>query len=125
MTKLASLWADCSAAVERLEEVLALSKDAVVRDSAIPRFEISFGLFWKTLKACLEEEHNTVCASLRARFKVAFKNGVISDDPSWIDLTKLRNDTVRAYNEELAEYVYARLSDATLRYREVVWVTAS
>jgi len=33
------------------DEALALPKDPVVRDSAIQRFEISFELCWKFLKA--------------------------------------------------------------------------
>jgi len=42
-------------AIERLEEVLKLEKNAVVRDSAIQRFEFTFDLAWKTLKLYLEE----------------------------------------------------------------------
>jgi hypothetical protein len=57
MTKGASLRADFERATARLAEALALPKDAIVRDSAIQRFEISFELCWKFLKAYLEEEH--------------------------------------------------------------------
>lgn len=120
MTKLASLRSDFTAVVERLEEALALPKDPIVRDSAIQRFEMAFELCWKTLKAFLEEEHNMPCTSPRTCFKAAFKQSVISDDPFWIDLTKLRNYTVHTYNEKLAEYVYARLPEAARRFREAL-----
>jgi hypothetical protein len=63
MRKTDSLRADLAAAIARLEEALALPKDAIVRDSAIQRFEISFELCWKFLKAYLEAEHNAHCAS--------------------------------------------------------------
>ena len=120
MKKTASLRADFAAAVARLEEALALPKDAIVRDSAIQRFEISFELCWKFLKAFLEDEHNVRCTSPRTCFRAAFKNGVLDDDPFWIDLTVLRNYTVHTYNESLADYVYSRLPEAGRRFRAVL-----
>jgi hypothetical protein len=73
-----------------------------VRDSAIQRFEISFELCWKFLKAYLEEQHNASCTSPRTCFRAAFKHGVIDNDPFGIDLTVLRDYTVYTYNEQLA-----------------------
>jgi hypothetical protein len=95
MKKTASLRADFAAAVARLEEALALPKDAIVRDSA-PR----------------------TC------FRAAFKNAVIEDDLFWIELTALRNYTVHTYNESLADYVYSRLPETTRRFRAVLDATA-
>ena len=120
MKKSESLREDFSAAVARLEHALSLPKDDIVRDSAIQRFEISFELCWKYLKAFLEEEHNTVCTSPRTCFRAAFKNGVLDNDPFWIDLTALRNYTVHTYSENLADYVYARLPEAARRFRMVL-----
>jgi len=124
MTKSGSLRADFEKAITRLEEALALRKDAIVRDSAIQRFEISFELCWKYLKAYLEEEHNAACTSPRTCFRAAFKNGVIDNDPFWIDLTALRNYTVHTYNEDLADYVYARLPETVSRFRALLNATA-
>jgi nucleotidyltransferase substrate binding protein (TIGR01987 family) len=120
VTKTASLRADFAAATARLEQALALPKDEIVRDSAIQRFEISFELCWKLLKAYLEEEHNVQCTSPRTCFRAAFKNGVLDNDPFWIDLTVLRNYTVHTYSQELAEYVYSRLPEAAQRFRAVL-----
>ncbi len=124
MTKSESLHTDFERATTRLEEALALPKDAIVRDSAIQRFEISFELCWKFLKAYLEEEHNAFCTSPRTCFRTAFKNGVIDNDPFWIDLTVLRNYTVHTYNEELADYVYTRLPETVSRFRALLNATA-
>ena len=124
MTKTASLRADFAAATARLEQALALPKDEIVRDSAIQRFEISFELCWKFLKAHLEEEHNVQCTSPRTCFRAAFKNGVLDDDPFWIDLTVLRNDTIHTYSQALGEYVYSRLPEAAKRFRAVLAATA-
>lgn len=120
MKKSESLREDFAAAIARLEQALALPKDDIVRDSAIQRFEISFELCWKHLKAFLEEEHNTTCTSPRTCFRAAFKNGVLDNDPFWIDLTALRNYTVHTYSENLADYVYARLPEAARRFRMVL-----
>ena len=124
MTKSESLRTDFDKATTRLEEALALPKDSIVRDSAIQRFEISFELCWKFLKAYLEEEHNAACTSPRTCFRTAFKNGVIDSDPFWIDLTVLRNYTVHTYNEELADYVYTRLPETVSRFRALLNATA-
>jgi nucleotidyltransferase substrate binding protein (TIGR01987 family) len=115
VTKAQSLRADLARAVARLDEALALPKDDIVRDSAIQRFEISFELCWKFLKAYLEDEHNASCTSPRTCFRAAFRHGVIENDPFWIDLTVLRNYTVHTYNEELADYVYSRLARISQR----------
>ena len=120
MKKSASLCEDLAAAVNRLEQALALPKDDIVRDSAIQRFEISFELCRKFLKAHLEEEHNASCSSPRSCFRAAFRNGVLDNDPFWIDLTVLRNYTVHTYSEPLADYVYARLPEAAQRFRTVL-----
>jgi len=93
VTKRRSLRPDLERAVTRLEQVLTLPKDEIVRDSAIQRFEISFELCWKFLKTYLEEEHNASCTSPRTCFRAAFRNGVIENDPFWIDLTVLRDGT--------------------------------
>jgi nucleotidyltransferase substrate binding protein (TIGR01987 family) len=123
VTKAQSLRADLAKAVTRLDEALALPKDSIVRDSAIQRFEISFELCWKFLKAYLEEEHNASCTSPRMCFRSAFRHGVIDDDPFWIDVTVLRNYTVHTYNEQLAEYVYSQLAETARRFRAVLAAT--
>jgi nucleotidyltransferase substrate binding protein (TIGR01987 family) len=94
------------------------------RDSAIQRSEISFELCWKFLKAYLEEQHNASCASPRTCFRSAFRHEVIDNDPFWIDLTVLRNDTVDTDNEQLADYVYSRLAETARRFRAVLAATA-
>lgn len=58
MTKFQAVFEDYRAAVQRLQEVLALEKNEVIRDSAIKRFEIAFELAWKTTKAFLEGYHS-------------------------------------------------------------------
>jgi nucleotidyltransferase substrate binding protein (TIGR01987 family) len=125
VTRAQPLRADFERAVTRLDEALALPKDPIVRDSAIQRFQISFELCWKFLKAYLEEQHNAVCTSPRTCFRSAFRHGVIDNDPFWIDLTVLRNYTVHTYNEDLADYVYSRLAETARRFRAVLAAAAT
>jgi nucleotidyltransferase substrate binding protein (TIGR01987 family) len=121
VTKSQSLRADLTRAVTRLER---LSPSPRIRSCGIQRFEISFELCWKFLKAYLEEQHNPLCTSPRTCFRSAFRHGVIDDDPFWIDLTVLRNYTVHTYNEQLADYVYSRLAETARRFRTVLAGTA-
>lgn len=109
MTKFESLYEDFQHAFTRFEEILPEEKTDIVRDSAIKRFELVFDLAWKTLKAFLEEFHNTTCASPRTCFREGFRLRIIDYDDYWIELTSVRNYTVHTYNEMLAEKIYAEL----------------
>jgi nucleotidyltransferase substrate binding protein (TIGR01987 family) len=103
MTKVESLRKDFTDAVARLAEAIELC--------------------CKYLKAYLEEMHNSICTSPRSCFRAAFKQGMIANDPFWMDLAKLRNYTVHTYNETLADYVYAQLPEALDRFRAVLEVS--
>ncbi|TSC79081.1 MAG: nucleotidyltransferase substrate binding protein [Parcubacteria group bacterium Gr01-1014_29] len=112
MTKLESLKEDFNRAIGRLEEVLQLEKTDIIRDSAIKRFEITFELAWKTVKAYLETEHSSTCVSPRTCFQEAFRVGLIDYDEQWLRLIDDRNYTAHTYKEVLAEKVYADLPNA-------------
>lgn len=119
MNKLKSLQEDFEKALTRLEEVLKEKKSEIVRDSAIKRFELAFDLAWKTLKAFLEEQHNASCASPRNCFREAFRIGIIEYDDFWIELTSMRNYTVHAYSEALAEKIYVGLPRALEAFQKL------
>lgn len=112
MTKLESLKEDFDKAQKNLGEVLQEPKTDIVRDAAIQRFEIVFDLAWKTLKAFVEERHNSTCESPRSCFREGFRLGLIGYDDYWIDLTSMRNYTVHTYSEILAEQIYKDLPRA-------------
>ena len=56
MTRLEILKGPFKKAVMRLEEILKLPKNDVIRDSAVKRFEFSFDLGWKLMRVYLREE---------------------------------------------------------------------
>lgn len=119
MKKLISLIEDFEKSLSRLEEVLKMEKNDIIRDSAIQRFEIVFDLAWKTLKTFLEEYHNVVCTSPRNCFKEAFRQKLIAYDEFWINVTSIRNYTVHTYSEKIAEKVYEALPQALEYFKKI------
>src|SRR3989337_3793326 len=88
-------------AVGKFSDVLEQEKNEYIRDSAIQRFEFTFELAWKTLKAFLEEQGITVY-SPRDSLRSAFQIGLIGETPAWLGMIELRNLTSHTYNEAIA-----------------------
>ena len=121
MTKFTSLLPDFKQALKRLEEVMAVPKTDIVRDSAIERFESCFDLSWKTLKAYLEEAHNVSCVSPKTCFREAYNKNLIKEyDTFWLQLADLRNQTVHTYKMAVAEEVYSQLPKALEHFTQLV-----
>ena len=47
-------------AYKKLAEIMVEQKTIIIRDAAIQRFEFTFELAWKTLRAYLKEVHGLV-----------------------------------------------------------------
>ncbi len=109
MTKFEAIVMQFSRALGRLQEVVAMQKTDVVRDSAIQRFEFTLDLAWKTVKAFLEEKKGIVCASPKDRFREAYRQGLIEYSDAWMAFVDLRNETSRLYQEARADYAYSQL----------------
>ena len=116
MTKEESLKKQFKNAVARLKEVLQEEKTDILRDSAIQRFEFAFDLAWKVLKEILEVEYGVACASPKKCFRDAYKQGIITHDDLWMDMTDWRNAAVHTYNEELADNLYEKLPRALEKF---------
>lgn len=108
-------------AVGRLSDVLRQEKTEYMRDSAIQRFEFTYELVWKTLKAFLSVD-GVEAVSPKASLREAFRLGWIEDDPLWLETIVLRNQTSHTYNEGVAERIYAALP-AVLRLYEGLLTT--
>ena len=89
------------AAVERLDGVLSLPMDPVVRDSAIKRFELCFELSWKVIQSFLRDR-GLDCRSPRDCFREAFSYGLLTEEDVWVLMVQDRNLSVNTYNEEPA-----------------------
>ena len=106
--KLRNLLRLLDTALTRLEGALVQPVNEFVRDSAIQRFEFTFELFWKSLKAYAEESGVEVY-SPRDSVRTAFQLGVIQEHPDWFRMLEDRNLTSHTYNEATAETIYSHL----------------
>ncbi len=120
MSKLEAILKQFQKAVERLESVLQQEKNEFIRDAAIQRFEFTFDLSWKLIKACLEEKGGTLCSSPKGCFREAYNQGLIEYDDFWIEMAVIRNKTSHTYSEETAEEVYAILPQALLHFQKLL-----
>ncbi len=121
MTKYHAMKEDAEKAVASLREVLGVAEtNAIVRDSAIKRFEYSFDIIWKLLKAYLEQEHNVSAHSPKTCFREAYRLGLVDYDNFWLALCDYRNLTVHTYKEKLAEEVYAILPKALAHFESLL-----
>ena len=100
---------DLRAALERLGEALHEPKSDIVRDAAIQRFEFSFELFWKALKARADDEGLRV-VSPREALRAAFQLSLLDDDEQVFQMLEDRNRTSHLYNAVMAEEVFSRLA---------------
>ena len=112
MTKLEALKRQYKKALLRFEEILAEEKNDIVRDSAIKRFEFTFDLSWKLIKAFLEEEKGVICVSPKECFRQAYRQRIIDYDDFWLKMTDWRNVVVHAYGEKFADAFYKKLPAA-------------
>ncbi len=78
--------------------------DEALRDSIIKKFEYTFDLSWKTIKAYLEEEGYEEITSPKKVLKQAFESNIINDEEGWSNMLEARNSTAHTYDEEKAIY---------------------
>jgi len=119
MTKLEALKIQYQRAFSRFREILEKEKNEVTRDSAIKRFEFTFDLAWKTIKAFLEEKKGISISSPKECFREAFRQGLIDYDELWLKMTDWRNEVVHIYKEKLADNLYKKLPTA-LKYFQIL-----
>ena len=101
---------DFKKALRKLEEVLALPKNEITRDSAIMRFCFLYDLAWKTIKDYLRIQ-GIECYSPRECIKSAFQVKLIDYNTLWLSMIDDRNNISHIYSESDANKVYSRLSD--------------
>lgn len=101
---------DFQNAINRLNEVIALEKNDINRDSAIKRFELCFDLAWKSVKNHLKSE-GIECYSPKACLREAFQVKLIDNDKRWLEMVDDRNTSVHLYKQEYADKIYDRLGN--------------
>ena len=106
-------------ALDRLGEVLErdVVGDDLLRDAAIQRFEFTFELFWKALKADMEARGKKAGAFPLDVFQSAYVAGWIDGEDDFRKMLKDRNRTSHAYDEALAIEIAERLPTYYQRMR--------
>jgi nucleotidyltransferase substrate binding protein (TIGR01987 family) len=103
-------------AAERLREGVRKAKSPLEIDGTIQRFESTFELLWKTLKVALEY-YGVRCNNPRICIKQAFKNSLIDDDGTFLDMLNDRNKTEHLYSEATSREIFERIKEV---YMEVI-----
>ncbi|WP_072004162.1 nucleotidyltransferase substrate binding protein [Selenomonas sp. AB3002] len=98
--------------LERLQSALQKEPDAdeIYLDATIQRFEFSFELAWKLMKAVLEYEGIEV-SSPRSSIREGWKAGLIADAETWLDMQEKRNLFTHIYDEFTALEVYRQIKE--------------
>lgn len=91
-------------ALTKLKEGIAKHNEAdgLSRDGVIQRFEFTFELAWKTLKAVFEDEGLTGLNSPKTVLREGFAAELIKDEELWLAMLSDRNSTTHLYSEQLA-----------------------
>lgn len=86
-------------AQETLVEALKQPKNSFIRDAVVKRFEYTFEISWKTVKAACDYL-GFDCKSPREAIRTAFKQGWIKETEGWFEMLDARNLTSHTYEEE-------------------------
>ena len=87
---------------------MARPADGIVRDAAIQRFEFTFEMAWKTVRAYASSE-GLDCVSPRDGFRVACRLGLVDKDAAWMAMVEDRNRTTHTYDEAIAQGIFDAL----------------
>lgn len=104
-------------ALKTLNKALSIKNDDnnFIRDSAIQRFEYTYGLAIKFIQRQLEEmmanEGEVDKFTFNDLMRTAAEKGLIDNPVVWFRYREIRNITSHTYNEEKAEKVYSILND--------------
>jgi len=99
---------DFSQAVSNLKEGLDKTVDDLDVDGSIKRFELSYELAWKLIKAFLLET-GINCKNPRDCFKSAKANGLINDELGWLRMIEDRNLLVHTYTMLLSRQIFIKV----------------
>ena len=91
-----------------LQEALCEAESKLEIAGTIQAFEVCYELAWKTLQKVLSLRGVDVF-SPKETFRLAAREGLISNLKGWFDYVKKRNITVHAYEDEIMEIVYPAL----------------
>lgn len=109
---------DYENAINRLKEGLLESPEKSIHvDGAIQRFEFTFELAWKLMKAVLAQ-NGIEASSPRKAIKESFRAKLIQEGEAWIDMLEDRNKTTHIYDESEAKTIYTKIKEVHAKHLE-------
>ena len=100
-------------AFETLRRAVDLSRQRdlseLEQQGLIQGFEFTHELAWNVLKDYLEETGISGIIGSKGATREAFKNGLIPDGESWMEMIKSRNLSSRTYNHDIAVEVITNI----------------
>jgi nucleotidyltransferase substrate binding protein (TIGR01987 family) len=81
----------------------------IVQLSVVKAFELTFELAWNVMKDYLTGMGITGIIGSKGAVRQAFKDGLISNGPLWMDMIDDRNLATHTYNEETAELLVQKI----------------
>lgn len=109
-------------ALDTLAEVLGMPFSVVVRDAGIQRFEYSFEIAWKLLRAYLAVGEGIACGSPKQCIREALKVGLLTVEEAerWLEMVDDRNLTSHTYIEAVAAGIFRKVPEYH-RLMETLW----
>ena len=103
---------DYKKALAKLEEALKEKESEIVIDGVLHRFEFTFELAWKTMKDILEYQGViTKLGSPREIIQIAFKQNLITNGETWIEIMLARNSLAHIYDEMTSRKIYQNIKE--------------
>ncbi|MFO1492565.1 MAG: nucleotidyltransferase substrate binding protein [Kiritimatiellia bacterium] len=101
-------------AFSRLKSAVELTRQRKLseleKQGFIQAFEFTHELAWNVLKNYLEDQGVQGIIGSKGATREAFKNGLISDGETWMDMIASRNQTSHTYNQETADEIVGAIS---------------
>lgn len=99
--------------LRQLDSAVALAGTRMLSDlekqGLIRGFEYTHELAWNVLKDYLEFQGHTGLVGSRDSTREAFRRGLLQDGEVWMAMIKSRNTTSHAYDQEVADKIYAQI----------------
>ena len=96
-------------ALARLSAAVALSRERALSEleqqGLVQAFEFTHELAWNVLKDYLEAQGSVDVIGSKNATRQAFKNGLIEDGESWMDMIRARNLTSHTFQAEVVEEI--------------------
>jgi nucleotidyltransferase substrate binding protein (TIGR01987 family) len=111
-------------ALAQLDDAVALSTSRSLSDleqqGLVKAFEFTFELAWNMLKDYLHEQGFADIYGSKSAIRVAFREGLLENGETWMDMAQSRNVSSHTYNVDTArEIVDAILNSYSVEFRKL------